>query len=219
MSTSFVSVNSTVSPTRQCTIGPGMSPSNVHAATTVSSVMRTGASRACQLSCSVRRRRAAAARDQAMVRRALRTLRGASRSPTCRRACPLRTAESRRLSELCGCARPAARRHRRGRPASPRRASCRCRWSCPGEQARERRTDTGIASVSAEARVRKPRRSCSSDSGSIIGSSIGGGGRWVSDALRRRSIGTRAPGRYRRATRASRYARLAVPSMMYSFVE
>lgn len=45
---SLVSVNSTVSPTRVCTIGPGMSPSNVHAATTVSSEMRTGTSFACQ---------------------------------------------------------------------------------------------------------------------------------------------------------------------------
>jgi hypothetical protein len=49
ISTSLVSVNSTVSPTRQCTTGPGMSPSKVHAATTVSSVMRRGTSRACQL--------------------------------------------------------------------------------------------------------------------------------------------------------------------------
>ena len=48
MSTSFVSVNSTVSPTRVCTNGPGMSPSNVHAATTVSSEIRTGACLACQ---------------------------------------------------------------------------------------------------------------------------------------------------------------------------
>jgi len=162
---SFVSVNSTVSPTRVCTIGPGTSPSKVHAATTVSSEIRTGASRACQRSCSnppgASGGSSGAKRWNVVLCAPCVAVPVADVLPC---GPPLSTAESSRLSELCGWLTPCA-----APPAAPA-----CGAPCVvsvrlgvagGEQAVSAAPTPGIASVSADARARKARRSCSSERG------------------------------------------------------
>src|SRR6478752_7635531 len=163
MSASFVRVNSTVSPTLVCTMGPGTSPSKVHAATTVSSEMRMGASRACQCSCSnppgASGGSSGANRWYAVLCAPCVAVPVAEVLPC---GLPLSTAESSRLSELCGWLTPCA-----APPVCPA-----CGAACVvsvrfggagGEQAVSAAPTPGIASVSAEARARNARRSCSSD--------------------------------------------------------